>query len=92
MKYLPKNIEVKFLEDEKTKAIINLVFEDFVVKGFRIMVSEFENANGDKLWVVPPSYAGGNGSYHPIFFMPNKQKWQEVENLIFQEYKKQTNS
>lgn len=92
MKKLINDIEVKLLEDDKTKAIVNLVFQDFMIKGFRIMTSEFENAHGDKLWVVPPSYPGSAGNYHPLFYTTNKQSWQEVEELIFQEYAELTKS
>jgi len=83
-------VKVKFLEDKKLKAIISLDFGDFIVKGFRLMVSEFENKQGDKLWLTPPSYPGG-GKYHPIFFMPDKSLWEQLENKILAEYKKQDN-
>jgi hypothetical protein len=91
MKYTPKKIEIKFTQDTKMKAIINLNFNDFVIKGFRIMVSEFENLKGDKLWIIPPSYKGGRG-YHPIFFMPDKKKWEKLSGLIWDEYYKQINT
>ena len=34
MKYLPQKIEIKLQKDEKLKAIVNLGFEDFLIKGF----------------------------------------------------------
>ncbi len=90
MQYTPKNIEVKKTQDKTMKAIVNLDFDHFVVKGFRIMASEFINPKGDKLWIVPPSYKGGGG-YHPIFFMPDKKKWEVLSGLIWDEYYKQVN-
>jgi hypothetical protein len=76
----------KFLDDKKTKAIITLDFGEFVVRGFRITESQFDNINGEKLWLMPPSYLGG-GRYHPIFFMPNKDQWLELQKMIWDEYK-----
>jgi hypothetical protein len=91
MKYLPKKIEIKFTQDKTMKAIVNLVFEDFIIKGFRILVSDFENPKGDKFWIVPPSYKGSSG-YHPIFFMSDKKKWEKLSGLIWDEYYKQINT
>jgi DNA-binding cell septation regulator SpoVG len=79
------SLKIKILEDKKTKAMIAVDFGDFVVRGFRISESQFDNMNGEKLWLTPPSYQGG-GRYHPIFFMPNKEQWQELEKLIWKEY------
>lgn len=79
-------LNIKILDDKKTKAIIGLDFGDFVVRGFRITESQYPNANGDKLWFMPPSYPGG-GRYHPIFFLPNKDLWVELEKRAYQEYK-----
>ena len=81
-------VKIKFLEDKKLKAIIGLNFGDFIVKGFRVMTSEFENRRGEKLWLTPPSYQGG-GRYHPIFFMPDKSLWEQLEDKIWEEYEKQ---
>jgi DNA-binding cell septation regulator SpoVG len=81
-------VKIKFLEDKKLKAIIGLDFGDFVVKGFRVMTSEFENRKGEKLWLVPPSYLGG-GRYHPIFYMTNKPLWEQLEDRIWEEYERQ---
>lgn len=80
------SLKIKILEDKKTKAIIGLDFGDFVVRGFRVIESQFDNMNGEKLWLTPPSYLGG-GRYHPIFFMPDKEQWQELEKIIWKEYK-----
>jgi DNA-binding cell septation regulator SpoVG len=91
MKYIPKKIEIKLQKDEKLKAIVNLVFEDFLIKGFRIRTSDYENSNGDKLWVTPPSYKSGN-EYRPMFYMPVKEKWEELEKIICKEYNKQVNT
>jgi DNA-binding cell septation regulator SpoVG len=79
-------LKFKILDDKKTKAIISLGFDDFSVKGFRITESQFPNMNGDNLWFMPPSYPGG-GRYHPIFFMPDKELWKELEKRVWEEYK-----
>jgi hypothetical protein len=79
------NLKFKILEDAKTKAIIGVDFGDFVIRGFRITDSQFENMNGDKLWLMPPSYQGG-GRYHPIFFMPDKELWKVLEKRIWEEF------
>lgn len=83
-------VKIKFIEAQKLKAIISLNFDDFVIKGFRVTESEFENDRGEKLWLTPPSYRDSGGRYHPIFFMPNKELWKELENLIWDEYKIQS--
>ncbi len=82
-------VKIKFLEQEKLKAIIGLHFGDFTIKGFRVMKSNYKNDYGDELWLTPPSYQGGNGSYHSIFYIPNKELWKELEKKIWNEYKKQ---
>ncbi len=83
------SVKIKFTEKDKLKAIITLDFGNFVVKGFRVMGSEYENSRGEKLWLMPPSYRDGGGHYHPIFFMPDKELWQRLEEKIWDEYKKQ---
>lgn len=83
------SIKCKFIEEKKLKAIITLDFGDFVVRGFRISESEYENRQGEKLWLTPPSYLGG-GRYHPMFFMPDKELWQRLEEKIWDEYRRQS--
>lgn len=80
-------LKIKILDDKKTKAIIGLDFGEFVIRGFRVTESKFENMNGDKLWLTPPSYLGG-GRYHPIFYLPDKELWKNMEKWIWDEYKK----
>ncbi len=79
-------LKIKFVEQEKLKAIISLDFGDFTVKGFRVMKSNYKNDCGEELWLTPPSYRGGGGSYHPIFFIPNKELWKKLEKKIWKEY------
>jgi len=79
-------IKVKVVENLKLKAIIGLDFGDFVVKGFRVMTSDFPNPRGDKLWLTPPSYQSSGGRYHPIFFMPDKQGWEALQAKIWEAY------
>jgi|SRR3989338_1629430 len=79
-------VKIKFVDQEKLKAIISLDFGDFTIKGFRVMKSDYKNDNGEELWLTPPAYLGG-GKYHPIFFMPNKERWKELEKKIWEEYK-----
>ena len=78
-------IRVKILDDKRTHAIITLDFGDFVVKGFRVQQSQFTNFKGDNLWVTPPSYQSG-GRYHPMFFVPEKEKWAALEQLIWKAF------
>ncbi len=85
------NVNIKILEDKKTKAILSLDFGEMVVKGFRITESQYENKLGEKLWLLPPSYLGG-GRYHPIFFMPDKGQWGLLEDKIWKEYKEKKDS
>ena len=80
-------MKIKILDDKKTKAIIGLDFGDFVIKGFRIQESQYPNYKGDNLWLTPPSYQGG-GRYHPMFFMPDKNLWKELEMKIWDDYYK----
>lgn len=81
------SLKIKILDDKKTKAIITLDFGDFIVKGFRIQESQFQNYKNDNIWLTPPSYPG-SGRYHPIFFMPNKELWKELEIKILEDYYK----
>ena len=80
--------KIKILDDKKTKAIIGLDFGEFVVRGFRIQESQYKNEKGDLLWLTPPSYLGG-GRYHPIFFVPDKELWKELESRIWKDYYEQ---
>lgn len=79
-------VKIKFTEAKKIKAIITLDFQSFVVKGFRIQESQYENIKKDKLWLTPPSYADSGGRWHPIFFIPDKELWKEIELKIWDEY------
>ena len=79
-------IKVKVIEEKKLKAIISLDFGDVSIKGFRISESEYANEQGDKLWLVPPSYRDGGGRYHPMFYMPDKNLWKCLEKKVFEEY------
>ena len=83
-------VKIKVIENLKLKAIISLNFGDFVVKGFRVMDSEYPNPHGDKLWLTPPSYQSSGGRYHPIFFMPEKPLWEALQAKIWDEYYKQS--
>lgn len=83
------SVKIKFTEAKKIKAIISLDFQSFVVKGFRVQESQFANIKGANLWLTPPSYRDSVGRYHPIFFMPDKELWKEVELMIWDEYAKQ---
>lgn len=78
--------KIKIIDEGKMKAIIGLDFGDFVIRGFRIQESKFPNKNGDMLWFTPPTYLGG-GRHHPIFFVPNKDLWLQIEDKIWPAYK-----
>ncbi|KKR24018.1 MAG: hypothetical protein UT53_C0001G0007 [Candidatus Yanofskybacteria bacterium GW2011_GWD2_39_48] len=81
-------VKVKVIEEKKLKAIISLVIGDIIIKGFRVSESKFFNEMGDMLWLTPPSYMGG-GRYHPIFYMPDKELWKQLEKRIWDEYYRQ---
>lgn len=81
-------VKVKIIEERKLKAIIGLDYGNHVVKGFRVFESEYLNSRGEKLWLVPPSYKDLNDSYHPIFFMPDKDAWRQLEDRILDEYQR----
>jgi len=83
-------VRVKVIENLKLKAIISLDFGDFIIKGFRVEDSKFENDRGEKLWLKPPSYQA-KGKWHPMFFIPNKNVWKQLEAMIYQEYDRQRN-
>jgi DNA-binding cell septation regulator SpoVG len=91
MNYDDVLIKIKVIEGEKLKAIISVDFGDFVVKGFRVMASQYTNPKGDKLWLTPPSYQSAGGKWHPTFFMPDKSLWEALQAKIWDEYYKQIN-
>lgn len=75
-------IKIKVIDTPKLRAIVGLEFEDFVIKGFRIQLSQHK----DGLWLTPPSYRDGGGKYHPIFFVPNVETWKQLEEKILRSY------
>lgn len=83
-------VKVKVLEGQDLKAIISVDFGEFVIKGFRVMKSQYANPRGDNLWLTPPSYRSSGGRYHPIFFMPDKSLWEALQGKIWDEYYQQT--
>ncbi|MBM2820828.1 MAG: hypothetical protein HW405_588 [Candidatus Berkelbacteria bacterium] len=83
MDYLPSDIEIKLIEDEKWKAIVALRFGKMVIRGFRIRVSEVSN----ELWVVPPSIQNQKTrKYHPIFFLEDKEQWNQIQQMILDKF------
>lgn len=78
----------KIVEMDKLKAIVSIDFGDFKIKGFRVNASDYENENGEKLWITPPSYRDAGGRYHPIFFTSNKELWKKIESKLLDEYHK----
>lgn len=82
-------IKVKIITEGKLKAIVGVDFGDFVVKGFRIQESQYENAKGQKLWLSPPCYQSG-GRYRPMFFAPEKAVWEALEAKIWDAYDAQS--
>ncbi len=86
MKIVLDEIKIKVkVTDGKMKAIVSLDFGDFVIKGFRVQQSEFENKNGNKVWVTPPCYKSIY-KWHPIVYFLNKELWKELEDRILKEY------
>jgi len=82
-------VKIKFIEAENLKAIISLDFGEMTIKGFRVAKSNYKNNFGKEFWLTPPAYRDRTGSYHPIFFIPNKELWKELEEKIWNEYDKQ---
>ncbi len=82
-------VEIKLSEKPNLKATAVVNFGEFTVKGFRLSVSEHENDNLDweKLWLQPPSYRAGKG-WQMLFFIEDKAKWKELEQKVFEAYKK----
>lgn len=88
-----ENIKVgcKIIDYGELKAICSLDFGDFVIRGFRISRSKFDKTEGsaepgNSLWVVPPSYQEKGGKYHPMFFIPDKELWKQLEAHILKKY------
>jgi len=87
--YIQKiKINIKIIDHKRLKGIASVDFGDFRVKGFRIYVSEYKNDRGEELWIIPPSYKDSSGSYHPIFYAPDKNLWKQIEFKILDEYHK----
>lgn len=80
-------IKVK-ITDGKQKAIVALDFGDFILKGFRVQTSKFENDHGDTLWITPPTYRTAF-KHHPMVYFPEKDLWKELENRIREAYKRE---
>lgn len=80
-------IKIK-ITDGKQKAIVALDFGDFVVKGFRVQESKFENEHGDLLWITPPTYRSPF-KHHPIVYFPDKELWKNLECRIREAYKRE---
>ena len=82
-------IKIKLSEKPNLRATAVISFGDITVKGFRISVSEHENENmqGEKIYLQPPSYRAGRG-YQKLVFINDKDKWIEIEKLVFKEYQK----
>jgi DNA-binding cell septation regulator SpoVG len=84
-------IKIKIIDEVALKAIVSLNFGDFVVKGFRVQKSKFDDEKGaPKPWITPPVYRAGNGTYHPIFYIPDKDLWSQLQSKIEHEYRIQT--
>lgn len=82
-------IRFKIIESQNLKATASLDFGWAIIKGFRLSCSKFKNEKGeDELWVLPPSYRDSGGHWHPIFFMPDKLAWEEIQTKIREEYAK----
>lgn len=83
-------IKIK-ITDGKQKAIVALDFGDFVVKGFRVLESKFDNEYGDRLWITPPTYPTAF-KRHPIIYFPDKPTWKELEIRIREAFKREERS
>lgn len=79
-------LEVSFLEakSEKVKARADVIFEDFTLKGFKVL----EDNEKKKLFVTPPSYKHISMGWRPLFKTNKPEDWQEIQRRILEDYEK----
>lgn len=58
------------------------------IKGFKIQESDYLNKHGDRIWISPPANRGRNGRFHDTVFIEDRDLWNEIEEEIYQEYKR----
>ena len=81
-----KNVEIRKVKKLKSGGIkVDVAFETsdlgtIVIKGFRVSKGKY-----DAPWVQEPSYQVF-GNYHRCFFWEDKQKWEELKELLGKEY------
>lgn len=80
-----KILEVTFLESKSEKVIAraDVHFEEFILKGFKVLKDEKTN----KQYVTPPSYKAGV-YWRPLFRTDSVDEWHNIQNRIIEEYEK----
>lgn len=78
-----KIIEVIFLEtsSEKVLARADVHFDEFLLKGFKVLRSEKTN----KEYVTAPSYKAGI-YWRPLFKTDSLEDWQQIQERILKEF------
>lgn len=68
------------------KANVDITFNDLLVcKGFKVIESD------KGLFVSKPSQKGSDGKYYDQVYILSKSEWDEIEEIILEEYEKADN-
>jgi hypothetical protein len=79
-------LKIKFKKTDgkgDTLAIVTIEDETISLRGFRLMVSKYENRNGEFLRVLPPTYGS---KYHMSVYFYDKKLWYQIEDKILKSY------
>ena len=86
------NDEIEFEFDHWNKggsllAFMRIKMPPLVIKGFRLMESNFPNWRGEYISVMPPMITGKERSDKTIvFFIEDKELWQKLAGKIIEKY------
>lgn len=70
-----------------TMAFVRIIIPPLILKGFRIMRSDYLNRKGDHINVVPPFIKGrGRGDLYQTFYIEDKDLWYKLEDKIIEKY------
>ncbi len=78
-----KIVSVSFVKTNspKVKARADVEFEDFTLKGFKVLQAEATK----KDYVTPPSYLSPKG-WRPLFKTTKPDDWEEISRRIIEEF------
>lgn len=68
------------------RGIATLKFGQFYISGFRIMKNDEAHKGATEYWVAPPAYRTRKGKFQTIFWLADKELWQEIQKKVLQEY------